>query len=260
MSRRSRCSRIIGILGAVVGSLAFASMAFGQTAPSGNMEPEDPAPSEAPAQSDTPVSPLSASGDLTVASRYLFQGFDYSDGQAVVQPNASVVFRHLTANIWGNYQVNLQEFNEFDFSLKVDQTFGKLSASAGYVNLQYPNRPTWEPSQEFCLDLGLEAAFSPTLSVHYDFDKGKGTYTTLGLSHPIGSSVSLATNVFYQGRYYEVTGFPAAEFKASWEHSLGAYTFTPALSYFATWANGDFKDGGAVPSNWLFALNVARTF
>jgi len=260
MSRFSPHSTIVRILGAAVGSLVLCCTALAQPTPSGSMEPKSPPQSDAPAQSDTQASPVSASGDMTVASRYLFQGFDYSDGQAVVQPNASLVFRHVTANVWGNYQVNLQEFNEFDFSLKIDQTLGKLSASAGYVNLQYPNRPTWEPSQEFSLDLGLETPLSPTLSVHYDFDKGKGTYTTLGLSHSVGSSVSLATNVFYQGHYYEMTGFPATEFKGSWEHSLGAYTFTPSLSYFATWANGDFKDGADIPSNWLLALNVARAF
>jgi hypothetical protein len=260
MSHRSSGSRIVGILGAVVGSIVMGSMALAQPAPSGSTEPQAPAPSAVPEPSQGPASPVSASGDLTVASRYLFQGFDYSDGRAVLQPNASLAFRNITANVWGNYQLDLQEFNEFDFSLKIAQTFGKLSASAGYVNLQYPNRPTWEPSQEFTLDLGLEAALSPTISVHYDFDKGRGTYTTLGLSHPVGPSASLATNLFYQGHYYEVTGFPAAEIKGSWSHSLGAYTFTPALSYFATWSNGDFKDGAEVPSNWLFALNVARAF
>jgi len=260
MSHRSCRSRIVGILGAVVGSIVMGSMALAQPAPSGSTEPQAPAPSGAPEESDGPTSPVSASGDLTVASRYLFQGLDYSDGRAVLQPNASLVFSRITANVWSNYQLDLQEFNEFDFSLKVGQTFGKLSASAGYVNLQYPNRPTWEPSQELTLDLGLETTLSPTISVHYDFDKGRGTYTTLGLSHPVGSSVSLATNLFYQGHYFDVTGFPAAEIKGSWGHSLGAYRFTPAVSYFATWANGDFKDGGEIPSNWLFAFNVARAF
>ncbi len=254
MSTRLSCLRILGILGAIVGSLVFGPVALAQPAPGVNMQPETPAQPEAPA------SPLSVSGDLTAASRYLFQGFDYSDGQAVLQPNASLGFRHLTANVWGNYQMNLQEFNEFDFSLKLDQTFGKMSAAAGYVNLQYPNRPTWEPSQELCLDLALEGTLSPTFSVHYDFDKGKGTYSTLGLSHPVGSSISLATNLFYQGRYYGVTGFPAAELKASWEHAVGAYTFTPAISYFATWSNGDLNGDGTVPATWLFALNVARKF
>jgi hypothetical protein len=207
-----------------------------------------PAESSGPAASETSVvaeSGVSASGDLTTASRYLFQGFDYSDG---------------TANIWGNYHADHGEFDEVDISLKVERSLGSISAAAGYMNLQYPNRTGWDPSQEVFVDLGLDAGLSPKLSVHYDFDVGKGTYTTLGVSHSVGHSISLATNLFYQGRYYGMTGFPAAELKASWEHSTGAYTFTPAISYFATWENGDFKDVGAVPSAWLFALNVARAF
>jgi len=254
MLPRACRSRIVGILGALIASLSFGHLAMAQTATGTGVEPETPVSTEEHA------SPISVSGDLTAASRYLFQGFDYSDGQGVVQPNASLAFQHLTANVWGNWQMNLQEFNEFDFSLKVDHAFGKLSAAAGYVNLQYPNRPTWEPSQELCLDLAVEGALAPTFSVHYDFDKGKGTYSTLGLSHSVGSSFSLATNVFYQGRYYGATGFPAAELKASWGHEVGSYTFAPAVSYFATWSNGDFKDAAAIPANWLFALNVARKF
>jgi hypothetical protein len=254
MSRTMRVSPIAGLLGAILTFLAFASIALAQPAPEGTTPPGTATPPEAPA------SAVSASGDLTTASRYLFQGFDYSDGRAVLQPNATLGFRHLTANVWGNFQMDLQEFNEFDLSLKVDHSLGKLSASAGYVNLQYPNRPTWKPSQELTLDLALEGGLSPTFSLHYDFDEGKGTYSTLGLSHSVAASVSLATNLFYQGRYYGMTGFPAAEMKASWEHKLGSVTFTPAVSYFATWSNGSFKEESAVPANWLFALNVARTF
>ena len=241
--------------------LLMVGSAFAQAPPSTDGI-ETAATSSGPSSSSTePDAPtVSFSADMTAASRYLFQGFDYSEGRAVVQPNVALQVGSLTANVWGNYHVDRGELDEVDVSLKVDRSFGKLSITTGYMNLQYPNRVDWAPSQEVFLDLGLEAPLSPTLSVHYDFDEGSGTYSTLGLAHSIGTSLSFATNVFYLGRYYDQTGFSAAEIKASWERSIGAYTFTPAVSYFATWSNGDFTDDQAVPSNWLFAINVGRAF
>ncbi len=236
-------------------AFAVAVLSLGGTAFAEPAEPADPSATEAPTEEK-----VSFSGDMTLASRYLFQGLDYSDGRAVLQPNVNLGHGPFTANVWANYQVNIGELNEVDLSLKVGKSFGVLSAAAGYMNLQYPNRPDWDPSQEIFTELAVETALSPTLSMHYDFDAGQGSYTTLGISQSVGSSVTVASNLFYQSQYYELTGFPAAEFKVSASRRFGAYTLTPAVSYFATWANGDFRGDSAVPSNWLFGANVARAF
>jgi len=242
------------VLGATLSTLSLVGRATAQPAST------DLPPTAVPVPAAEATPSLSFSSDVTAASRYIFQGFDYSEGRAVLQPNASLVFRSVTANVWGNYHVDHGEFDEFDLSLKMGRSFGSMSVAAGYMNLQYPNRVGWDPSQELFVELGMNAPLSPKLSIHYDFDAGTGTYSTLGLSKDVGHSFSLATNLFYQGGYYDMTGVPAAELKASWAHTTGAYTFAPAISYFATWSNGDFRDAGAVPSNWLFALDVARAF
>ena len=130
-------------------------------------------------------------------------------------------------------------------------------ADAGYTSLRYPNRVDWSPSQEGFVDLALAAPFSPTLSVHYDFDAGDGAYATLGLSRAVGASLTLASNVFYQHRYYGMTGFPAAELKVSTAFPYGSFLLAPSLSRFVSPANGDFTAAARVPAGWLLSLNFA---
>ena len=113
------------------------------------------------------------------------------------------------------------------------------------------------PSAEVFVDLGVTAPLSPTLSVHYDYDAGTGTYTTLGLSQEVRAPLTLGVNLFHQSHYYGTSGFPAMELKASASFQVGATSVSPSLSRFLTWDNGDFSGAASVPSNWLFAVNFA---
>jgi hypothetical protein len=217
--------------------------------------PEATPENQADSQDDTRPS---ASLDVTAASKYLFQGLDYSDGKAVLQPNLAGTFAKVSAVVWSNYQPDLNVVNEVDLSLKYSGTVRKLSISPGYTYLVYPNRD-WDPSQELFLDIGLEAPLGPSISLHYDFDAGRGLYATLGVSHELKAPVTVGANLFYQGRYYEMTGFPAAELKLSGAWSIGPVSLTPQISHFFTWDNRDFRDEAGVPSTWLFSLNASRS-
>jgi hypothetical protein len=220
---------------------------------------EDPAAAAAPTTEAGNEDPdaLGLSYDATLASNYIFQGFDYSYGRSVVQPNATATWRGFSANAWGNLQAGSLALNEVDLSIKYAHEAGKLSAAAGYLNLRYPNRD-WEPSQEFFVDVAYTAPLNPSLSVHYDFGAGDGAYTTLGLRHELPNQLSFGTNLYVQSHYYGMTGLCSAEFKLSASHSLGTATLTQSASYFRTWENGDFRDDGAIPSKWLVAINVSR--
>lgn len=200
---------------------------------------------------------LSGSLDGTVASRYLFQGIDYSDGRSVLQPNVVVSHGAFAAVLWANYQPNLGDVNEIDASLKITKAFGRLTVSPGYTYLRYPNRVDWAPSQELYADLSVVSPLSPTLSVHQDIDAGDGTYATLGVSQTVAASFTLASNLFYQHHYYEMTGVPAVELKAGTSFPYGGMTLAPAVSYMATSHNGDFRGGAHIPAGWLVAVNVS---
>src|ERR1044071_7620807 len=78
------------------------------------------------AANNSDVVPIETSFDATLASRYLFQGIDYSDGRSVVQPNLVVTQGTFSAVVWANYQPNLGDVNEVDISLKSTSTAGKM--------------------------------------------------------------------------------------------------------------------------------------
>ena len=220
--------------------------------------PETTAPA-VPGESDARgARAFSASFDATAASKYLFQGIDYSEGMGVVQPELVATLGSFSAVAWANFQPDFGDFNEIDLTLKYARSIQRWSISPGYTYLRYPHRVGWDPSQELTLDLGFESQLSPSLSLHYDFDAGKGLYATLGLSRELRAPVTVGANVFYQHNYYEMTGCPAVELKASAALSLGAFSFTPSISNLVTGENRDFRGAAATPSTWLFSFNVAR--
>ncbi len=200
--------------------------------------------------------------DASFASKYLFLGQDLSEGKPVIQPEAGVTVNNFMALVWLNYDVDTEVTNEVDVYLQYGWELDKLSLSPGYAYYEYPNRD-WDSSQEILLDASLDVPGAPSLSYHYDFDAGDGSYTTLGFGHElqIGSApVSVGTNLFYLKNYYDATGFSAMELNTSYGHPIGASTITGSLSYFPTWKNGDFRDDLAVESTWLFSINIAQSY
>jgi hypothetical protein len=217
-----------------------------------------PAP-EAPGETPSESAKLSLAADVTFASKYLFQGIDYSDGRSVLQPDVVTTAGPFSLVAWGNFQPDLGDLNEIDLSVKVSGSIQKLSVSPGYTYLRYPNRIGWDPSQELFVDLGLEGSFHPALSLHYDVDAGDGLYATLGLSHALKDPVTAGVNLYYQAHYYEMTGVPSVELKMSGSWSYQGVSLSPSISRFLAWENDDFRHEMANHSTWLFSLNVART-
>jgi hypothetical protein len=210
-----------------------------------------------------PPASFALSWDVTLASNYIFQGIDYSDGEPVVQPEVILSAKDFSAIFWFNHDLHTHDSNEFDFYLQHDWQIQDLSLTAGYARYDYPTRDGWDPSQEIYADLSYSAPMNPSVSIHYDFDAGKGSYTTLGISREketlFGTS-SLEINLFYQNHYYGTTGFPAMEFKGSTGYPIGSFTVTPSLSYYMTWDNGDFQGDTALPDPWLYSINISQSF
>lgn len=226
-----------------------------QTGPSRDVETEE-------IQSDGTPS-ISLTWDATFASKYLFQGIDYSDGKPVIQPELALGVQGISVVLWMNYDVDTNISNEYDLYLQYGRQVGRLAVSPGYAHYRYPNRAGWDPSNELLVDLSYDVPLNPSVSFHYDYDAGDGSYTTLGLSHAFPARVAaftLATNLFYQSSYYELTGIPSWELTASTEYSLPLARVGLAVSRFQTWENGDFAGKAAVPASWLLFFNVAQDF
>ena len=260
MNRHARVCFALCLAAAVFD--AAASSATPSTAPDAGQAPGS-APAPGAAAPEHPSSPFAASGSMSFATRYLFQGIDYSNGKPVMNPEMDLSAGPISAKLWVNHDLDLGVSNEFDFSLLHEWKAKKFSFTTGYTYLWYPHRDGWNPSQELYLETSHDGALNPSLSVHYDFDAGRGTYSTFGLSHGFErrmGTFSLGANFFYQDHYYGLSGFPASEWNAHFEKSVHHTTVTPSVSRFVTWSNGDFRDENAVKSAWLFSLQGSRDF
>jgi hypothetical protein len=206
---------------------------------------------------------LTVDWDASLASKYLFQGIDYSDGKPVLQPEVTVSVRSFSAILWVNHDLHTQQPNEVDLFLQYNVGIPRLDLTTGYARNHYPHREGWDPSQEVYLDLSCDAPLSPSLSVHYDFDAGKGSYSTLSLDREVPNplrTMSAGLKLYYQNNYYEATGFPSLELHIGTEQAIGPFKITPSMSRFITWPNGGFRDENAVSATWYLAVNVAQTF
>jgi hypothetical protein len=215
-----------------------------------------------PAVAESEPDPVTVSWETAVASKYLFQGIDYSSGNPVAQPELSLEYRKFSLTSWFNFDLDGRHVNEIDLLFAYEWELGPLSVTPGYARYRYPHKG-WDPSQELYLDLSYETFLDLALSTHYDFDAGKGAYFTLGLHREVETSVGtfgVGSNLFYQWNYYETSGIPSLEFTANYGGSIRSVSITPAVSYFATWDNGDFKEQSAVPRKWLVSLTVGQSY
>ena len=210
---------------------------------------------------------ISYGWDATLASKYIWQGFDYSNGGMVLQPEAYLTINDFTATVWINHDIVTNKSDEFDLYLQYDWSFPSHALSAGYAYYEYPqnepHRDNWDASQEIYLDISIESTLTPSLSMHYDFDAGDGVYYALGVSHEYqvaAQSFSLAANLFYHDNYFESSGIPSFELNASTVLNTGSLTISPSVSYFHTWENGDFRGVNSAPEVWLFSVNIAKDY
>ena len=206
--------------------------------------------------------PVTFSWETALASKYLFQGIDYSSGNPVAQPELSLEYRKFSLTSWFNFDLDERHVDEIDLLFAYGWELGHLSVTPGYARYRYPNRG-WDPSQEVYLDLSYATLADLSLSTHYDFDAGKGTYFTLGLRRDVETSVGafgVGSNLFYQRNYYEMSGIPSLEFTASYSGSIRSVSVTPSLSYFATWDNADFAGQSAIPKKWLVSVTIGQSY
>lgn len=217
----------------------------------------------ASAASESPDS-LSAGSGLqfewsgTYASWYSFQGLDYSNRRPVFQPEAKGTLGGVSLGVWGNLDQSSGDPNEVDVTLRYGWEYTGVSGGVGYVNLQYPNRPDWEPSQELFAEGELDGAIQASASVHWDVDSGRGRYWALGAGHEFSrSGVGLGVKLYAQEHYYEMTGISAIETRASVHRTWAGVEWEPAVSWLWTWENGDLRGADAVKPGLLISVGVS---
>lgn len=163
-----------------------------------------------------------ASFAVSALSKYVWRGFEYSKDSIVIQPSATVAYKGLSANLWGNVDTDVyvrgetwedsSNWTETDFTLAYDWTMGPVGLTAGYI---YYGLDGLEDSQEVFARAALKVLLTPTLTVYRDYDFYPGWYVTLGVSHtvPVTEKIGLTLgaqvgylNADNDGAYAEYDG------------------------------------------------------
>jgi hypothetical protein len=181
-------------------------------------------------------SPVSASADVSFFSQYIWRGYALSDSDVVIQPSATVSYKGVSFNLWGNLDTkdpftNDSSFNETDMTLSYSRSFDKVSVGAGYIYYALEG----EDTQEFFVSLGVDTILSPTLTIYRDIDTFPGWYFNLGVSHSIAFTDELALDLAASVGYYDIgdySEFHDGSVSASMTFPVDKYiSITPKLAY-----------------------------
>ena len=206
-------------------TLALPTIAFAET----------PAPAEAPA--------LSFSGSVTIASRYVSDGIEYSTG-AVVQPYVEMGYAGFYAGVWAtNAEEDLLGADaEVDFNLGYRGTAGTFYYDIGYGYYTYPGASEFN-SGEVLVSGGVGVQETVYLTAAFAYSS---EFDTLDKS----------LRVDY---YTPVTGLAVAAVYGnndSWNYwTAGAsYAFNETFSADVTWHQTDLDD---VDGLFVFGLTTS---
>lgn len=178
------------------------------------------------------------SADLSVSllSKYVWRGWEYSKDSMVVQPSITVAYKGFSANLWGNLDTdnditNTNEFNETDFTLAYDGSCSFADYSVGYIYYALDNA---NDTQEVYASATFDMLLSPTIAVYRDYDSFPGWYITLGISHsvPVGE---YALDLGAQAGYYDVadSDVDGGDYSEFHDGLLSASMTFPVGEYFA---------------------------
>lgn len=148
----------------------------------------------------------SASADIAVLSKYVWRGFELSKNSIVIQPSATVSYKDVSFNLWGNLDTDVYgtdrdegQFNETDMTLSYDKSFGIVNMGVGYI---YYGLDGIDDSQELYLSLGLDTLLSPSLTIYREIAHLPSWYLSFGISHSIELPKDMSLDIAGTVGYY----------------------------------------------------------
>jgi hypothetical protein len=174
-------------------------------------------------------------------STYVWRGQKLSDSW-VIQPSVGITYGGFGANLWANYDTDLNEHNETDLTLNYTFSVDKFSFDAGYI---YYALDGADDTQELFFSAAYDVLFNPTLVLYYDYDEGQGAFIIASIDHsfdlgkniPLDVGASASYNInntvmgadeegndfsnFYNGELYASVTFPVTK----------AFSITPKTAY-----------------------------
>ena len=218
-----------------------------------------PEPEDLDLENDEAIEPQ-VSWSATYASRYSFQGFDYSDGHPVLQPEVTGTMGVVSLSLWGNLDQIQGEMTEVDATVRAGWTVNALTVGGGYANIQYPNRVGWSPTQELFTEIAADLPLAPTAEVHWDVGAAHGLYGAVGLGAERsfgGVTCGLGSHLYAQNKYYGLTGISGLETSIAAGVSWRGIAWQGELARLWTWENGDFRSMQQIAGGWLFRFTLS---
>jgi len=194
------------------------------------------------------ASPVTVSADVLYATQYLFAGIPFSGGD-VFQPHVAVGVSGFTFNFFSNYDLDTDEFNEFDvyadyFTMLSDMVGGYVGAALyHFKNVVQPGEFSATP--EIYAGLSVFTTLTPSIYVAHDFDLGDGTRVYFSLTHgvPLGSATLTGTGrIEYNADYWrDGSSFSFADLNVSLGVPAGIFTIAPFVVFQGA-LDDDFAD------------------
>lgn len=226
--------------------------------------------------------PISTRLDATYVSKYVWRGIQQTTDYSY---EPSLTFSHpsgLSYNIWANYNssansAHSNQIIEVDHTFNYAYSYKKISMNSGLIHYMFPNT-TSPDTTELYTSFGFSGFLSPTVSVNYDFDKGKGAYfnfggsynyalpwksaKTLALSAKVGYATASEDKYLYFGT--DKSAFTDYLITASVPFTVGKeISIVPSLNY-AGLINSQIKDNveaqGLDADNFYGGLTASYSF
>ncbi len=141
--------------------------------------------------------------DGTLATDYVWRGFDVLGGRPAFQPSVTQIFGRsgLVANAWfswgltGRGSSKVTDLDEMDLTLTWSHPLGPVEVTAGLFHLSWFNLPGWPDNSSTTYEALAEVAvvelpFAPTIALNCDFNPegGDGPYILLSGSRDFATS------------------------------------------------------------------------
>jgi len=183
------------------------------------------------------VAEVKVSGDVYVnpVSKYVWRGFDLSEGRGVVQGGVDVSYKDVTVSYWSNEQMvsgpslKSGDVTETDITLNYAYTpVELLSLNVGNI---YYNLDSLADTNELYLKATLNTLLSPTLAVYYDWDKAKktGLFYTLSVGHSFELMKNLGLNLGALASYNMKSDYSTGNY-----NNMHNYELAQSLDYSLT--------------------------
>ena len=261
---RPRRRTALLIPGALLGMLAAIGVyAADEPAPPAAATTAAPAAAAVPAPEAPPAKDWSVGLSTDVVSRYVWRGM-LQNGDAAVQPSATVTWKGLSLNVWQSWDTTSYgaknypggvsrkgKIEECDYTLAYTHNVlnDKLTLSGGVICYTFPD--TYPTTTELFASATVNTFLSPTIAVYKDIDESKGLYVTPSISYTITvndkTNVVLGASVGWGDRKNNEYYFGGLSKDALADYGLSAqlnYSVTPAFVVSPYVKFSDFIDNG----------------